>query len=56
MEEAMTKWRRHAEYWLSEYKKPLHILLYNAARQNTSKEIEDMQRFFGYNFDGANFR
>ncbi|XP_067930311.1 sialate:O-sulfotransferase 1-like isoform X2 [Watersipora subatra] len=50
------KWMLHAKYWLVEFGKPLHILVYNDVRKNTAYEIESLQKFFGYRFDGPNIR
>ncbi|KAF6026367.1 hypothetical protein EB796_015341 [Bugula neritina] len=50
------RWLKHAKYWLTEYTRPLHILIYNRVKENPMEEIEKMQAFLGYQFDGANFR
>ena len=50
------QWFAHAQYWLTAYKNPVHILIYNNVKKNTAKEIEEMQTFLGYKFNGINFR
>ncbi|XP_067950990.1 serine/arginine repetitive matrix protein 5-like isoform X2 [Watersipora subatra] len=52
----LQRWLQHTDYWLNKYDGPLHILIYNVVKKNTTREIEKMQRFFGYKFDGVNFR
>ena len=54
--ENVKKWLHHAKYWLTEYKNPVHILIYNNVVQNTAKEIEETQKFLGYKFNGVNLR
>ncbi|XP_067951373.1 uncharacterized protein [Watersipora subatra] len=56
LEKMRVKWLRHAQYWLQEYPKPVHVLIYTSVKSQTSKEIEEMQQFFGYRFNGVNFR
>jgi len=50
------KWVKHATHWLTKYQKPVHVMIYNRIRNNTVEEIEKMQAFLDYKFDGANFR
>ncbi|XP_067930444.1 WSCD family member CG9164-like [Watersipora subatra] len=51
-----TSWSHHMHYWLEAYNGSLHVMIYNNVRADTGREIEEMQRFFGYRFNDASLR
>jgi len=45
------RWERHARYWLQQYEKAIHIIIYKDFVSDTPNQLSDLMNFFGYIFD-----